>query len=213
MVVNIYSLIDPITNKVVYVGQTSKSLESRLKSHYWKLNEAKRGKRTMTKLFKFLDSRLPIYIKIELLKVVDTNAQFGNPDFYEKFYISKYKNINSDLLNETNGGIGGYTIINKSKEEKLKVFHKISIANKGRKKSDDFKEHLSAIRKGSNNPMAKKFSTKVACYKDFKLIKVFDYGYEINKFVNSVHAWGNVKKVLDGKVYSNLYGYVWKYII
>ena len=56
MIINIYALVHPSTKEVLYVGQTRTSIERRLNEHYWKLNEAKRGKRTMTKLFKFLDN-------------------------------------------------------------------------------------------------------------------------------------------------------------
>ena len=116
-------------------------------SHYWKLNEAKRGKRTMTKLFKFLDSYLPLRVQVKLLRVVDTDKPFNDADFMEKYYINYYRKINPNLLNETNGGIGGYTAINKSDNEKSIIGRKISNAIKGRKKPKGFAEHLSAIKK------------------------------------------------------------------
>lgn len=40
----IYGLVYPSTQEVIYVGQTRTSIEHRLDFHYWKLNEAKRGK-------------------------------------------------------------------------------------------------------------------------------------------------------------------------
>lgn len=43
MIINIYGLVYPSTQEVIYVGQTRTSIEHRLDSH-WKLNEAKRGK-------------------------------------------------------------------------------------------------------------------------------------------------------------------------
>ena len=49
MIINIYGLVYPSTQEVIYVGQTRTSIEHRLDSHYWKLNETKKGKRTMTK--------------------------------------------------------------------------------------------------------------------------------------------------------------------
>lgn len=131
--INIYGLVYPSTQEVIYVGQTRTSIEHRLDSHYWKLNEVKRGKRTMTKLFKFLDSYLPLRVQVKLLRVVDTDKPFNDADFMEKYYINYYRKINPNLLNETNGGIGGYTAINKSDNEKSIIGRKISNAIKGRK--------------------------------------------------------------------------------
>lgn len=135
MIINIYKLINPSTNEVIYVGQTRFILEKRLNMHYWKLNEA-------------------------------------------------------------NGGIGGYTVINKSDSEKKEIGYKISFKNKGRKKPEGFAEHLSAIRKGKNNPMAKKLMYKVGCYKGFDLIKVFEYAYEIDNFIGKKVLGVILKKFL-----------------
>lgn len=212
MIVNIYALVHPSTQEVIYVGQTKTSIEKRLDEHYWKLNEAKKGKRTMTKLFIFLDSYLPLRVQVKLLKVVDTTKPFSNADFMEKYYIEYYRKINPNLLNEANGGIGGYTNINKSDNEKSEIGKKISKANKGRKKPNGFAEHLSAIRKGKNNPMAKKLIYKVGCYKGFELIKTFEYAYEIDNFIGTRGAWSNIKKVINKNLNYVPYGYNWKYI-
>lgn len=212
MIVNIYGLVHPSTKEVIYVGQTRTSIENRLDEHYWKLNEAKRGKRTMTKLFKFLDSYLPLKVQVKLLKVVDTDKPFSNADFMEKYYINYYRNINPNLLNEADGGIGGYTSINKSDDEKSEIGEKISKANKGRKKPDGFAENLSIKRKGANNPMAKCFTKKVGAYINGELIKTFNYSYEIDEFFEKKGSWSNIKKVLCGKLKYRPYGYDWKYI-
>lgn len=37
MIINIYALVHPSTQEVIYVGQTKISIEKRLDSHYWKL--------------------------------------------------------------------------------------------------------------------------------------------------------------------------------
>lgn len=212
MIVNIYALVHPSTQEVIYVGQTKTSIEKRLDAHYWKLNEAKRGKRTMTKLFKFLDSYLPLRVQIKLLKVVDTNKPFSNADFIERYYIEYYRKINPNLLNEADGGIGGYTTINKSDDEKSIIGYKISNALKGRKKPKGFAEHLSNMRKGKNNPMAKPFINKVGAYLNGELIKTFSYAYEIDEFVEKRGSWSNIKKVLSGKLKYRPYGFDWKYI-
>ncbi len=212
MNINIYRLVNPSTNQVIYVGQTTKQLSVRLDNHYWKLNEANRGGRTKTKLFTFLDLYLPLRVRIELIKVVDTNKPFANADFVETYYINKYRLENPNLLNEADGGIGGYTSINKSNDEKSIIGIKISKANKGKPKPIGFGENLSIQRTGRGNPAAKKLTIKIGAYLNSELIKSFEYGFEINEFVDNKSAYSNVRKVLTGRLKYKPYGYVWKYI-
>lgn len=75
-----------------------------------------------------------------------------------------------------------------------------------------FAEHLSAIRKGKNNPMAQRLEIKIGAYKENNLIKSFEYGFEINEFIGSKSAYSNVHKVLTGKLIYKPYGYNRKYI-
>lgn len=212
MIVNIYKLINPSTNEVIYVGQTRCGLEKRLDSHYWKLNNAKRGKRTMTKLFKFLDSYLPLRVKIELITAVDTNLPFRSADFLEKYYIDYYRKINPNLLNEANGGIGGYTSINKSDSEKSEISKKISKANKGRKKPYGFAENLSIKRKGANNPMAKRID--VGIYNDKnELIHTCHYGFEVDEFLGNKWFWSNNGRAIKNGFAIFRFGYKIKRIV
>ena len=212
MIVNIYGLVHPNTKEVIYVGQTRTSIENRLNEHYWKLNEAKRGKRTMTRLFKFLDSYLPLKVQVKLLKIVDTDKLFSNADFIEKYYIKYYRNINPNLLNEANGGIGGYTSINKSDDEKSEISKKISKANKGRKKPDGFAENLSIKRKGANNPMAKKIDVGIYNDKD-ELIHTCHYGFEVDEFLGNKWFWSNNSRAIKNGFAVFRFGYKIKRIV
>lgn len=211
MNVNIYGIVHPITKEIVYIGQTSDNLEHYLKSKYWKLNEVKKGGRNWTKLFHFLNDLLPLKVEIILLRICDTNKPFDNPNALEEFYIKKYKQINSNLLNETDGGIGGNTYKYKTKEEIKIIGQKVSLKLKGKKKPEGFGKHLSEIRKGKNNPMAKRLNPKIVAYdNNFKVIAKFDYGFEINEFIGNNFAYSNVLKALK---YGNCnpYGYIWNY--
>lgn len=212
MKVIIYGIINPIDNQVVYVGQTSDDLNHYIKSKYWKLNEVKRGQRNWTKFFHFIDDLLPIKVTAKVLYECDTTKPFQNPNGMEKIFIEKYKKINPNLLNETDGGKGGFTHKYKTDEEKAEIGRKISIKNKGKKKPEGFGERLSALRKGNGNPMCKPFKTPIGCFKNDKLIKVFYYTFEIDNFLNKKGAWSNVKKVLDCKYIGIPYGYNWRYM-
>lgn len=216
MKIFIYALINPENNQVVYVGKTPDNLDHYLKTKYWKLNEVKKGGRNWTKLFRFLDELLPKKVEIKLLYICDTEKKFTDPDIAEIIYIDKYRKINPNLLNEADGGTGGYTLGSKTKEEINEIGKKISSKLKGRKKPNGFSEHLSIIRRGKNNPSAKLLNPKIAAYANFSLIKVFDYGFEINAFVKSKHGYSNVFQSLTRAKKNNTmafgYGYRWEYL-
>lgn len=200
MIYNIYGLVSPINGQVVYVGCTSNTIEYRLKQHYWHLNAALRGERNMNKRFEYLKSILPLKVSIKLLKVVDTSTPLSlSESFWESYYIKKYRDINPDLLNETDGGKGNNTHKYKTEEEVKNIGNKISKAVKGKSKPDGFGEHLSRIRKGLGNPAAKKLKEPIYAYNvitNTLLPTPFTYAFEINEFLNR-NAWSNVKKQIN----------------
>ena len=209
----IYGLKDPITNQIVYVGQSRFLPEERLKQHYWKLNEVKRGERNWTKLFHYLDDLLPNKPIPFLIKELDNSKSiYSNPDWYEEYYIKKFKKEGYDLLNETNGGFGGNTIKFKTKNEKEEIGRKISSKLKGKPKPPGFAEHLREIRRGKNNPMCVPFKEKIGCFtKNGVLVKSFNHSFEIDNFIGSKGAYSNIKKQI-GIPNRFPYGYLWKYI-
>lgn len=198
MKTNIYGLVHPDTKQVVYVGKTTNSIENRLKAHYWKYNEVLRGKRNYTKLFRYIEELLPKKLEIILLKEVIPSNGFNLSNFYESFYIKKYREINPNLLNETDGGDGGYTYSCKSKEEIKRINDKISKSLKGRTFGKQPKKSLS--KKGTKNPAARKLDKPIFCFKCGKLITKIEYLFEINDLVGSKYAAGNVAKQLKTKV-------------
>ncbi len=48
----IYSLQNPKTGEIFYIGATTKDLKDRLKSHYQHLREVEKGKRRINNRFK-----------------------------------------------------------------------------------------------------------------------------------------------------------------
>ena len=221
MIYNVYGLVSPIDGQIVYVGMTTHSIEHRLKQHYWHLNEVQRGERKTNNRFEYLKSILPLKVTIKLLTSIDTDKPFSlSPYYYENFYIKKYKELNPNLLNETDGGIGNNTYKYKSKDEIKEIGIKISNKTKGKSKPKGFSEHLSEIRKGNNNPMAKAFDNPiyiVDCNTNKRLKGSFIYSYQINDFLNKHNAWSNIKKAVNhinmrnGAKYKFqvCYGYYW----
>lgn len=211
MKTKIYALVHPITNEIVYVGQTTKTLVERLKGHYWKLNEANKGQRTITPLFKYLNDLKPLEVKIVLLTEVEANEA----NEAEIYYINECRKGNSNLLNETGGGIGGNTYINKTEAERKRIGNKISVALSGKSKPDGFAEHLSAIRTGKGNPMAKPLNRKIVALKtsnDNSIIQVFNYSFEINQFLDDRYAAGNITRQLKKRSCTSSKGYIFRYI-
>lgn len=142
----IYSLIDPNTNKVRYIGFTELTLNKRLNYH---LKEAKNPKSNPTHKINWLrkllkENKIPLIILIE-----------ETENYIEKeiFWISEYIKNGEELTNGTTGGDGRkgplpesakkkLSEINKGKSPTLETREKISKANKGREFSEDHKQKL-----------------------------------------------------------------------
>ncbi len=70
-----------------------------------------------------------------------------------------------------------------------------------------------AIRKGKNNPSAKKLNNPIIAIKDNVIIKRFYYLYEINLFLNDKYSASNIIRALIDKTHCNCKGYSFKYEI
>lgn len=118
MKIKIYTLQDPITKQIRYIGKTKNTLNKRLISHIF--DKANNHKTCWIKSLK-LQNLLPI---IDLLDEVEEE----NWEFWEIYYISLFKTWNFKLTNSTEGGAGmyKYNVTNETKK-------KLSISNKNRK--------------------------------------------------------------------------------
>lgn len=169
----IYILIDPKTNLVRYVGQTSKKLEKRLSSH---INKAKNTPNKTTHKNTWIKSLISENLKpiIELVEVV-SDSEWKEK---EKYYIKKYKELGFDLLNLSEGGDsgcmpGGKRIWNSemdyinwknklsesakkriiSNDDRLMMAKNCRITHLGKKRSEETKQKLSLTKMGNKNPM------------------------------------------------------------
>ncbi len=196
---SVYGLVNPITNELFYVGCTSMSLDDRLRNHYDNLREAvNTDRRKVNKRLKYLLDLLPNIASCMLLESV----QSGKWEERERFYISKYRKINSNLTNVAIGGKGGDTYTYLSDEDKSKRSMLSSLALKGRKKPKGFAENLSKARLGNSNPMAgtSKYSKIVKINDDNSIDKIYHYGFELNADYNK-YAYGNMISALNRATY------------
>lgn len=169
----IYRLIDPKTNLVRYVGQTTKKLEKRLSSH---INKAKNTPNKTTHKNTWIKSLISENLKpiIELIEVVSDDEWKEK----EKYYIKKYKELGFDLLNLSEGGDsgcmpGGKRIWNSeidyinwknklsesakkriiSDDDRLRMAENCRMTHLGKKRSEVTKQKLSLTKMGDKNPM------------------------------------------------------------
>lgn len=137
--VTIYSLKDPLTNEIRYVGKTV-NVKRRMYLH---IAEAKTSKTHKAKwVNKLLESGVkPI---LEILEVVDDDCW----EFWEKYWISQMRSWGFKLCNLTGGGDGVKFWSEEMKINMSKIKKGCSVWNKGIGMSDNAKQLLSNSKKG-----------------------------------------------------------------
>ena len=205
----IYVLSNPITNDVFYVGATKKELNERLKAHYLKVHEVKRGGINMTKRLEYLINLLPNKANIvEIDRCEDDKA-----DELEKYYINEYSKI-TELTNQTIGGIGGNTFKLASQEQQIKTGELISKQLKGKSKPEGFAENLSNARMGYGNPRAGKTVHPPIVLESNEAIIIFRNGVEANSYFDNKYCWGNLVLISKhNKIHSNKHCYLKTYYV
>lgn len=210
MVGFIYYLQNPLTNEIFYVGCTQVSLINRRRTHYAHLREVRLSKRKMNKRLEYLEKLLPHKANIVLLELVTE----GNLDEREQHYIEIFRRLYPELTNMTKGGRGQDTYKYQTPENQKSIGDRISARHKGVAKPAGFAENMSKARMGKDNPAAGrgKIGWLVSFNHDLP-IRMFKYGFEVNEFVGTPYAYGNVARSVQGKkpCANEPYGYKWRY--
>lgn len=94
--VSIYTLEDPRTGLIKYLGKTKKPLNKRLSEHIKEGASTKKGQ--------WIKGLLKLNL-LPVIKLIDTVDSF-NWQFWEGYWISQLKSWNFKLLNMTEGGDG-----------------------------------------------------------------------------------------------------------
>jgi len=138
---NIYTLSDPITNEIRYIGQTTTTLEKRL---YYHIIESRTN--NITRKINWIRSLVKkgLEPKIELLDI-------GNWSDNEIFWIEQFKACGFNLLNMTSGGDGTPNRIVRE-ESRLKMSKTMT----GRKASIETRNKISSSHLGIKCPWLKK---------------------------------------------------------
>ncbi len=110
----IYTLSNPLTGEIRYIGKTSKDLSNRLKEHFRYIATLK----VKTKRISWFKSLLKqnLQPKIELIDEVNDDEW----QFWEMHYISLFKSWGFRLVNGTDGGTGGDVFTNNPNKESIR---------------------------------------------------------------------------------------------
>lgn len=92
----IYALVDPISNQLRYVGQTRRTIKTRLRQH---ICEAK-ANRSMTHCHKWIRQLL----KFGSCPEIEMLEESSSLDVDEIFWIGYWKSLGAKLTNHTSGG-------------------------------------------------------------------------------------------------------------
>lgn len=148
----IYTLSDPVTDELRYVGCTSGPLEKRLYRHCIPAELKRRNHRTNW-VRSIVDQG--VRPKIELVETQPTReAMFDT----EIFYIAYFRSLGFRLVNEVPGGRGGGAP-NPSPERRAKM----SAAHMGKKQSaEQIEKRVSQFRGKKRPPMSQEWKDKIA---------------------------------------------------
>ena len=191
--ITIYTLKDPITNEVRYIGKTKRKLVDRMYSHTsnYKLEKEKSYKNSWIKSLKNKNLK-PI---IEELDLVEEN----NWEFWEQFYINLFKSWGFKLTNMTKGGegsSGGKGCLGYKHTEEAKK--RISIANSKPKS----KEWIQNAAKGKYKPISQ-YDLQNNYIRDWESTTTAAIA------LGDINKKKNISSCLKGKKKS-AYGYIWK---
>lgn len=208
MLVNIYSLKDPLTNEIRYVGKTEKPLNERLRSHINK-NDNTHVRNWIKKLKR--KNLKPI------IEIVD-KVPISEWQFWEIFYISLFKSWGFNLTNHTIGG-DGYRILHHTEETKKKISQKRKEQGspwmKNRFVSKEVREKTSNTLKGRTLPKSRTINIGKGHMKKIKqfsengkLIKTYDGIITAAKIIE-IHP-NTIQMCVSGKCRS-AGGFIWRY--
>lgn len=136
--IRIYRLVDPETFKIRYIGQTIRTLPSRL----WAHNNVE-DTRHITNWIKSM-ARRGLKLIIELIVSVETQQE---ADFLEILLISYYNSIGCQLTNLDGGGVGTQRIFSAETREKM------AAAKRGTKQSLETIEKRVSKMRGKPSPL------------------------------------------------------------
>ena len=136
----IYTLSDPLTNEIRYVGQTTVSVQIRYNHHIynWKKTIGKMSHVNAWIKYLALQDLKPV------LTIIVEEEDITKLDDLEIYYIQFYKNQNYNLCNHTISGHGirGYKMTDQAKNKRLLSLQKSELWAERNKRHSKIMKHL-----------------------------------------------------------------------
>lgn len=196
----IYKIVNLINQKI-YVGKTVKTIKSRFKVHI---------KNAKTKINRYLYDAMNHYgynnFKIELIE--DINDLKGNKR--ERYWIKRLKSKYPYGYNMTDGGDGGYTLINWSEDKKQELYRKQAEKRKGQHyHTIESKKILSDLHIG--NKLSTETKIKISNTNKRKGIKppiniMIGENHPMYNKTHTIEAREKISKSKKGKTWEELFG-------
>lgn len=210
----IYTLSDPDTEEIRYIGKTKNSLLYRLQQHVYEAFRHKSHKASWVKSLLKQD-KMPI---IELLDSTSENWQE-----LEVYWISQFKTWGFNLVNMTDGGDGNNNQVMTEETKK-----KISETLKGRKRPEDVIKKISESHKGKKltkstrqklkNINLGKIQSEATKAKRYKSVLLISESGEIIERFNSLKEAAEKHSCRKGSISNVCYGraktacgYYWRF--
>ena len=145
---SIYSLTDPITGDIRYVGRTTQNIHRRLRQHLAAARQAKLHRHVLSWLQCLMSEGLEPSIAV---------FESGNGDWdeAERFWIKKLRDEGANLTNHTDGGEGDYGFVRSVETRK-----KLSVACRGWKHSAEAKVKISEAARGNRWNLGRRLSSE-----------------------------------------------------
>lgn len=200
----IYTLNDPKTNIIRYVGQTCYSLEDRLKRH---LRAKDKSHRT-----NWIKSLKNLNLKPNII-LIEENLTKEECNLLEKYYIKTFRELGVNLVNMTDGGEGSQgfrhseqskQLLSKLRRESNTEEHKNYLRLCGIKQWENATEE-ELLNNKLNQPNRK---TILQCDMNGNIIKEFISLREVQRKLGYFRA--NISPCLKGKT-KQAYGFKWIY--
>jgi len=209
MTVKIYTLENPDTGEVRYLGKTVKSLTSRLSHH--------KGTHSTTHKDQWIRSldKDPVIIKID-------EVDEENWEFWESWWIQYFKFIGANLTNHTLGG-DGHNGVRQSEKSNRKRSKSLS----GRSRKDEVKKKISESHKGKSIPqevrekisntlsgrtMSRSYAPQMKMVAQIKNDEIVGIYKSISDAAKSVDGYkGAISNVCSGRANTSM-GYKWSFI-
>lgn len=177
----IYGLLNPETNELFYIGQTIQGF-ARIREHFYKCQKrTKNNTLTRSQVYIYNLKKQNKIFKVIYLEYLQKDSI--ELDIAEKFWISYFKMIASNLLNDESGGKREYKDYSKEIRNKISIKTKLAMNNPTTK--EKCRQNLAKNRKNMDFSKSEEQKRKISLAQEKKVIYIQD---NFNNIYRGIHA-------------------------